>query len=66
MPHGHDWSPASDADNIPRLPNSRESALYTYDMLISLKRMAETQKQARLASLIEAAAVEAKALSSRE
>ncbi len=49
-----------------RVPSSRESAIYSYDMLLSLKRMAEAQNQRRLAALIEAAAAEAKLLSGRE
>ncbi len=43
----------------PRNASPHDTALYTYDMLISLKRLAELNKQARLAALIEIAATEA-------
>ena len=59
-------SSAPEAVSSSRIPTARESAIYTYDMLVSLKRMAEAQKLSRLASLIEAAAAEAKVHSSRE
>ena len=45
-----------------RTPTAEQSALYTYDMLISLKRLAEDSKQARLAMLIDQAADEAQAV----
>lgn len=46
-----------------RAPNPKQTALYTYDMLLSLKRLAELNKQARLAALIEQAADEAQNIS---
>jgi hypothetical protein len=39
-----------------------QTALYTYDMLTSLKRLADLNKQSRLALLIEQAAEEAQSL----
>jgi hypothetical protein len=47
----------------PPAPNRNESAQYTYDMLISLKKIAALRKEAQLMRLIEAAAEEARALS---
>ena len=49
----------------PRTPTLAESANYTYDMLISLKKIAALQKEAELVRLIEAAAAEAEALAKR-
>ena len=43
-----------------------ECALYTYDMLISLKKIAANHRQTELERLIEAAADEAKALARRQ
>jgi hypothetical protein len=65
MPDHPHWPDTVGVGNAPR-PSPRESALYTHDMLNSLMRMAEAQKQERLASLIRTAANEAKALASRE
>ena len=48
-----------------RTPNPQQTALYTYDMLVSLKRLAELNKQARLAALIEQAADEAQIISKK-
>ncbi len=45
------------------IPSKRESARYTYDMLISLKKIAALRKEAQLMRLIDAAAVEARAVS---
>jgi hypothetical protein len=45
-----------------RSASPQQIAVYTYDMLISLKRLAVQNKQARLAALIKAAADEAQAL----
>ncbi len=42
-----------------RAASPQETACYTYDMLVSLKRLAELSKQPRLAALLEAAATEA-------
>lgn len=39
-----------------------QTALYTYDMLVSLKRLADANKQTELAALIGAAAAEAHAI----
>lgn len=52
-------APLRQRTRLPRTPSPLETALYTYDMLKSLKRLAELNKQARLAYLIEAAAAEA-------
>jgi hypothetical protein len=46
----------------PRTPNPTESALYTRDLLISLRRLAEVHKQAQLVFLIDAAASEAETI----
>ena len=40
-------------------PTPVQSALYTYDMLISLKKLAAIHRQMELAELIEAAALKA-------
>ena len=45
-----------------RSATAEQTALYTYDMLMSLKRLAEHNKQARLALLIEQAANEAQSV----
>jgi hypothetical protein len=45
-----------------RNPTPRESALYTYDMLVSLEKLAVGQKQAHLAALLQRAAAEARAI----
>lgn len=45
------------------IPNKSESARYTYDMLISLKKIVALRKEAQLMRLIDAAAEEARALS---
>ena len=47
-------------------PTTSESARYTYDMLISLKKIRALQKEAQLMRLIDAAAAEARALSKAE
>ena len=46
-----------------RTASPKQTALYTYDMLMSLKRLAELNKQERLAALIEEAADEAQNIS---
>ncbi len=45
------------------IPSKSESAKYTYDLLISLKKIAALRKEAQLMRLIDAAAVEARAVS---
>jgi hypothetical protein len=40
--------------------NPAQAAAYTYDMLVSLKKIAQENKQAVLAQLLHLAAVEAK------
>jgi hypothetical protein len=42
-----------------------QSAVYTYDMLISLKKIAALHKESELMRLIDAAAAEAEALKRR-
>jgi hypothetical protein len=59
-----DKAPSSQ-DPSARAPSPAESANYTYDMLISLKKIAALQKEAELVRLIEAAAAEAEAVSKR-
>ena len=44
-------------------PSTSESARYTYDMLISLKKIPPLRKEVQLMRLIDAAAKEARALS---
>jgi hypothetical protein len=46
----------------PRTPNPTESAVYTRDLLISLRKLAQLHQQAQLVSLIDAAASEAASL----
>jgi hypothetical protein len=65
MPRPRNSVPPSE-EIAKRLPKPGESALYTYDMLISLRRIAELQNQTRLVQLIEAAAAEAKTISRTE
>lgn len=59
-----DKAPSSQATSQ-RTPSAAESASYTYDMLISLKKIAALQKEAELLRLIEAAAAEAEAVTKR-
>ena len=47
-------------------PTAGERALYTYDMLISLKKMAWEQNQEQLALLIDAAVREARTIIRQE
>lgn len=47
-------------------PTRSESVRYTYDMLISLKKLSALRKEAQLMRLIEAAAEEARSLSESE
>jgi hypothetical protein len=49
----------------PRAPSRGESVLYTYDMLISLRKLAALHNEAQLLRLIEAAAEEAQSLAKR-
>jgi len=49
------------ADDLPA-PTPAETARYTHDMLISLRKLAMAHNQASLARLIEAAAAEALAV----
>jgi hypothetical protein len=49
-------------ETLQRDATAAESADYVYDLLISLKKLAADRKQARLARLIEAAAMEAQFL----
>ncbi|HEY4264092.1 MAG TPA: hypothetical protein VGM72_02140 [Micropepsaceae bacterium] len=49
-------------ESSPKNPTPAESADYTYDLLISLKKLAVDHNQTRLARLIEAAAMEAQFL----
>ena len=49
-----------------RAPSSAESAIYIYDMLISLKKMASSYKLPQLVRLLDAAAAEAEAVTKRE
>jgi hypothetical protein len=46
-------------------PTPAESADYTYDMLISLRKLAVFHKQAKLARHIETAAMEARSIADR-
>ena len=46
----------------PRVPAPHESALYTWDMLETLKKIALQQNQHLLAHLLDLAAMEAKTL----
>jgi hypothetical protein len=50
------------AEALPPVPTPSDSALYTYDMLVSLKKLAAIHRQMELATLIEAAALEAESL----
>lgn len=45
-----------------RSPTPRQSAEYTYDMLMSLKQLASDRGQETLVALLSAAAAEARAL----
>jgi hypothetical protein len=47
-------------------PTPAEAADYTYDLLISLRKLAVNNNQTRLARLIEAAAMEAQFLTGQE
>jgi len=47
----------------PPAPTPAQSAHYTYEMLVSLRKLAAVHKQVQLAHLIEDAAAEAQALS---
>ena len=47
-------------------PTPSQSALYTYDMLLSLKKLAGIHRQMELAEAIEAAAIEAEALARKQ
>ena len=49
-----------------RAPTEGERALYTYDMLISLKKMAWEQNQEQLTLLIDAAVREARTIIRQE
>ena len=49
-----------------RAPTEGERAFYTYDMLISLKKMAWEQNQEQLAVLIDAAVREARTIIRQE
>lgn len=52
------------AGSIPRrAPTRSEAVRYTYDMLISLRKLAALREEERLLRLIEAAAEEARVLS---
>ena len=59
-------SPISPRNGGGRALGPSECALYTYDMLISLKKIAANHRQTELERLIEAAADEAKALARRQ
>ena len=62
----HGTSPLSPRDSLGRTLSGADCAGYTYDMLISLKKIAAQHRQTELERLIEAAAMEAQALSKRE
>ena len=53
-------------DPHPTTPTPAQSALYTYDMLVSLKKLAAIHRQMELAQAIEAAALEAESLMGKE
>lgn len=48
------------------VPTATQSALYTYDMLVSLKKLASIHRQLGLAEAIAAAAAEAESLLRKE
>jgi|WetSurMetagenome_2_1015567.scaffolds.fasta_scaffold2481061_1 hypothetical protein len=54
--------PASSHATLQRIPNPAETALYTKDMLDSLRIIAVKQRQPLLAHLLDLAAMEAKTL----
>jgi hypothetical protein len=56
---------SSTNDCTPGLLTPAQSAVYTYDMLISLKKIAALHQESELISLINAAAAEAEALKRR-
>jgi hypothetical protein len=56
---------SSTDDSTPGTLTPAQSAVYTYDMLISLKKIAALHKEAELMRLIDAAAAEAEALKRR-
>ena len=49
-----------------RARSASDNAHYTYDLLISLKRLADAHHQTELAKLIEVAAAEAQAISRKQ
>ena len=50
------------AERQPAVPTPSQSALYTYDMLVSLKKLAGIHRQMELEEAIEAAAAKAESL----
>jgi hypothetical protein len=60
MPRSSHQSQSRSDQGIQRVATAAQSAGYTYDMLVSLRKLAADHKQTKLVHLIEAAAAEAR------